>query len=76
MCSSLLEGGRAYITGENICEIELTNAIAPVILSAPDKMACIENALSKVLDFAPRVKIKLAENGNAEAEKTDLSSLL
>jgi DNA polymerase-3 subunit gamma/tau len=76
MCSSLLEGGRAYITGENICEIELTNAIAPVILSAPDKMACIENALSKVLDFAPRVKIKLAENGNAETEKTDLSSLL
>lgn len=74
MAASLLEGGRAYITESNVCEIELTNAVAPMILSAPAKTACIENALSKVLDFAPKVKI-IPVKPDSGPQKTDLSSL-
>ncbi len=75
MAASMLEGGRAYIVDGNVCELELINPIAPMLLSRSDKAACIESALSKVLGFTPRVKIKFVK-GKEEIKRQDLSSLL
>ena len=75
MAASMLEGGRAYITEDNVCELELTNPIAPMLLARSDKAACIESALAKVLGFTPRVKIKFVR-GKEEIKRQDLSSLL
>lgn len=73
--ASFLEGARAYIIDENICEIELSNSIAPTVLSAPDKLSVITNTLSKILGFTPVVKFKLT-NIAPEDQKQDLSSLI
>ena len=75
MAASMLEGGRAYIVDGNVCELELINPIAPMLLSRSDKAACIESALSKILGFTPRVKIKFVK-GKEEIKRQDLSSLL
>ena len=75
MAASMLEGGRGYIVDGNICELELVNPIAPMLLSRSDKAACIESALTKVLGFTPRVKIKFVK-GKEEIQRQDLSSLL
>lgn len=75
MAASMLEGGRAYIVNESICELELVNPIAPMLLSRSDKAACIESALTKILGFTPRVKIKFVK-GKEEIKRQDLSSLL
>ena len=75
MAASMLEGGKGYIVDGNICELELVNPIAPMLLSRSDKAACIESALTKVLGFTPRVKIKFVK-GKEEIKRQDLSSLL
>ncbi len=75
MAASMLEGGRAYLLDGNICELEVINPIAPMLLSRSDKAACIENALSKVLGYVPNVKIKFVKS-QAEIQRQDLSSLL
>ncbi len=75
MAASMLEGGRAYIVDGNVCELELINPIAPMLLSRSDKAACIESALTKILGFTPRVKIKFVKS-KEEIKRQDLSSLL
>ncbi|MBR5528793.1 MAG: DNA polymerase III subunit gamma/tau [Clostridia bacterium] len=75
MAASMLEGGRAYISGGNVCELELANPIAPLMLSKSDKNAVITSALEKILGFAPVVKISYVKAETA-APLPDLSSLL
>lgn len=75
MAASMLEGGRAYISDNNVCELELINPIAPMMLSKPDKNAIITNALAKILGFTPTVKISYNKT-NEDTPLTDLSSLL
>ena len=70
----MLEGGKAYIFDGQVCELEVTNPIAPMILSKPDKYAVISEAFSKILGYKPKVNIKFIKVQKNET-KTDLSSL-
>ena len=74
MAASMLEGGKAYIFNGQVCELEVTNPIAPMILSKPDKYAVISEAFSKILGYKPKVNIKFIKEQKNET-KTDLSSL-
>lgn len=74
IASSMLEGGRGYICNGNVCELEVTNPIAPMLLKQADKASCVENALFKILGYIPTVKIKFVA-GAIEQQRQDLSSL-
>lgn len=74
IASSMLEGGRGYICDGNLCELEVTNPIAPMLLKQADKASCVENALFKILGYIPTVKIKFVA-GAIEQQRQDLSSL-
>jgi DNA polymerase-3 subunit gamma/tau len=74
IAASMLEGGRGYICEGNVCEFEVTNPIAPMLLKQGDKAACLDAALTKLLGYCPNVKIKFVA-GAIEQQRTDLSSL-
>lgn len=74
IAASMLEGGRGYICDGNVCEFEVTNPIAPMLLKQGDKAACLEAALTKLLGYTPNIKIKFVA-GVIVQNKADLSSL-
>lgn len=74
MAASMLEGGAAYIGDNSLCELELINPIAPMILSKPDKTACLTAVLSELLGYAPQIRIKFVKRSE-EKTLTDLSQL-
>lgn len=75
MAASMLAGGRALLTENGACLIELANPIAPKLLSAPNEAACIAAALEKILGYAPQVRLSYVPADAAPPQRVDLSPL-